>query len=304
MKKALKNLYKSYFSLSKGERIGMFVLIGLIILITIIPFFVIKTTNEASNFDSFDSLVNQLNHNSKENNIERIDKNQNYKNQSIRFDFNPNNIDEEGLIELGFTSYIAKRIVNFRTKGGSFRKADDLYKIYGIDSGLVTGLMPFIIIPSSNIEENKLYEKNAYKNNTGQKKVEEPTDINLADTSELKKIYGIGSKLANRIVQYREKLGGFYSYSQLNEVWGLNPSLVELLQKRFVVDRETIKKININTVEQKTLEQHPYIGFKTAKSIMAYKKQHGKFNKIEDLRKIISLKDSVIIRLNNYLIVE
>jgi len=303
MKKAIRNLYKSYFSLSKGERVGMFVLIGLILLLTVPPFFVIKTSKETTNFDSFDSLVNQLNQNSKETIVEQRGKNQSNKSQSIRFEFNPNTIEEAGLIELGFTSYLAKRIANFRSKGGSFKNADDLYKIYGIDSGLVTELKPFISIPSVNNEENKPFEKSAY-NNKGQKKSEIPTDINIADTIELKKIYGIGSKLANRIVVYREKLGGFYSYSQLNEVWGLNPSLIELLQKKFVVNRETIKKININTVEQKTLEQHPYIGFKTAKNIMAYKKQHGKFNTIEDLRKIISLKDSVIIRLNNYLIVE
>lgn len=298
MKKTLKNLYKSYFSLSRGERIGLLVLVGLILLVTVIPFFETKTTKETTNFDSFDSLVNELNNNSKKEKFEQI-----AKRETVRFEFNPNTIEEDGLIELGFTSYLAKRIVNFRSKGGSFRNADDLYKIYGIDSGLVTELKPFISIPSVNNEENKPFEKFT-NNNKGQKKSEIPTDINKADTSELKKIYGIGSKLANRIVLYREKLGGFYSYSQLNEVWGLNPSLIELLQKKFVVNRETIKKININTVEQKTLEQHPYIGFKTAKNIMAYKKQHGKFNTIEDLRKIISLKDSVIIRLNNYLIVE
>lgn len=299
MKKALKNLYKSYFSLSRGERIGLLILVGLIILVTVFPFFEIKTTQETTNFDSFDSLVNELNKNSKKEKFE-----QSAKSETVRFEFNPNTIEEAGLIELGFTSYLAKRIVNFRSKGGSFKNADDLYKIYGIDSGLVTELKPFISIPSVNREENKPYEKFTYKSNTELRKIEVPTDINKADTTEFKKIYGIGSKLANRIVQYREKLGGFYSYSQLNEVWGLNQGLVELLQKKFVFNRETIKKININTVEQKTLEQHPYIGFKTAKNIMAYKKQHGKFNTIEDLRKIISLKDSVIIRLNNYLIVE
>lgn len=299
MKKALKNLYKSYFFLSRGERIGFLFLVGLILLTTVIPFFEIKTNNETTNFDSFDSLVNELNTNSKKEKLQQINKS-----ETIRFEFNPNTIEEAGLIELGFTSYLAKRILNFRSKGGSFKKADDLYKIYGIDSGLVNELKPFISIPSFDNNENKPYEKNTYKSNIEVGKIDVPTDINKADTSELKKLYGIGSKLANRIVLYREKLGGFYSYSQLNEVWGLNQGLVEVLQKKFVINKETIKKININTVEQKTLEQHPYIGYKVAKNIMAYKKQHGKFNTIEDLRKIISLKDSVIIRLNNYLIVE
>jgi competence ComEA-like helix-hairpin-helix protein len=244
-------------------------------------------------------LVNALNSKSKNEIVE-----QSQKIKSVRFNFNPNTIEEEGLIELGFTTFLAKRIVNFRSKGGTFKKADDLYKIYGIDSALVTELSPFIMIPSLDFEENKPYEKYANKNNTEFRKTEKTIDINTADTNDLKKIYGIGSKLANRIILYREKLGGFYSYSQLNEVWGLNPGLVELLQKKFIINNTIIKKININTIDQKTLEQHPYIGFKTAKSILNYKKQHGKFNTIEDLRKIISLKDSVIIRLNNYLIVE
>jgi competence ComEA-like helix-hairpin-helix protein len=277
----------------------MFVLLGLIISVTIFPFFAIKSSSQSTNFDSFDSLVNALNSKSKNEIVE-----QSQKIKSVRFNFNPNTIEEEGLIELGFTTFLAKRIVNFRSKGGTFKKADDLYKIYGIDSALVTELKPFIVIPSLDFEENKPYEKYANKNNTEFRKTEKTIDINTADTNDLKKIYGIGSKLANRIILYREKLGGFYSYSQLNEVWGLNPGLVELLQKKFIINNTIIKKININTIDQKTLEQHPYIGFKTAKSILNYKKQHGKFNTIEDLRKIISLKDSVIIRLNNYLIVE
>ena len=104
MKKTLKNLYRSYFSLSRGERTGFLVLVGLIVLITIIPFFEIKTTKETINFDSFDSLVNKLNNNSKKEKYEQITKS-----ETIRFEFNPNTIEEAGLLELGFTSYIAKK---------------------------------------------------------------------------------------------------------------------------------------------------------------------------------------------------
>ena len=42
-------------------------------------------------------------------------------------------------------------------------------------------------------------------------------DINTADTTAFISLPGIGSKLAARIVNFRDKLGGFYSIDQVGE---------------------------------------------------------------------------------------
>lgn len=302
MKKAIKNTIKNFLSFTQRERIGFFVIVFLIMVVTIWPYLITPKVLPPSNFDSFDSLAHLLNNNEI---VEQKIQPENIVKE--KFHFNPNVINEQGLMDLGFSNYLAKRIVNFRSKGGVFYKPSDLYKIYGVDSVFIEQLLPYVELPIIQKGEmiaeknngNKLQNTN-YKSPINSTKI----DINLADTTDLKKVYGIGSKLSKRIILYRNKLGGFYSFSQLNEVWGLNIELVESIKNKFELNPGYIQKININTVDKKALEQHPYVGYKTAQSIDNFKKQHGSFNTINDLNKIISLKDSVIFRLNNYFMVK
>lgn len=47
-------------------------------------------------------------------------------------------------------------------------------------------------------------------------------ELNSADTTELKQLRGIGSKLSQRIVKYRKKIGGFTRKEQLKDIYGLS----------------------------------------------------------------------------------
>ncbi len=47
-------------------------------------------------------------------------------------------------------------------------------------------------------------------------------EINRADTTEWKRLRGIGTVLSARIVKYRTKIGGFKSVEQLQKIYGLS----------------------------------------------------------------------------------
>ena len=113
-----------------------------------------------------------------------------------------------------------------------------------------------------------------------------PVDINTADTSLFIALPGIGSRLAARIILFREKLGGFYSIEQLTEIYGLQDSVFQLIKSRLQISHTGLRKININTSGVDSLNAHPYINFAEARAIVQYRTQHGAFNDINELLKI------------------
>jgi DNA uptake protein ComE-like DNA-binding protein len=221
--------------------------------------------------------------------------------------FNPNTSSEEEFIALGFKAEIASRIINYRSKGGVFRIKDDLYRIYNIDSSLVDTLYSFIDLPKR-IKRKPLavheYDtlarhKTVYK----LKEVELPDfDINMADTSMLQTINGIGSVLSNRIIEYRDNLGGIIDLNQLYEVYNLDSLVVEkLLDKTFISNEFEPKLLMINRLSEKQLAAHPYISWRQARLIIAYRNQHGDFITEDDLLKVYSVNREIVKKMKPYL---
>jgi len=212
------------------------------------------------------------------------------------FSFDPNKVSKQDLEKLGLSTSLAGRIVNFRSKGGKFLIKKDVSKIYGMDSVLFKKLWPFINLPESIAKEERVprFEKK-------EKPVVAKFDLNIADTSQLTRIYGIGPKLSLRIIAFREKLGGFVTSLQLSEIYGLDSVVVqELTSKSFVDENFQPKRISINTATEKELGAHPYIKYKLAKAIVAYRKQHGLFTSTRDLTKISILDEKTFLRLKPY----
>lgn len=202
------------------------------------------------------------------------------------FKFDPNTATKNEFISLGFSDKLAARIINYRNKGGMFRSKPDLLKLYGMDSIFYSRLEPHILLPET--KEKPQVEKKDFA--TREKSVKEkPQKFNLneADTVQLEKIYGIGPALAKRIIKYRERLGGFVMQEQLSEVYGLDTAVVKrIISASYLSDPADAKKINLNTVDEKTLAAHPYFGRKIASAIVAYRFQHGNFESVDDLSRI------------------
>ena len=321
----LKKWVRGYFGFSQQETNGFIALSSLffIILITL-TFFTSNTSNysetqKKADLAQLETWVQEL----EKQNIQPKKKQfysyasrkpksskQNYKSYTERKielkEFNPNTASQDELESLGFPSYLASRLIKYRNAGGKFKKKGDLKKLYGLKDELYESLEPFIVFPekytitelavkkdSANIE-TRTFEREKFEIH--------PFDLTNADTSQLKQVRGIGSKLSARIVAYRDKLGGFHSLEQLKEVWGLKPEVITELKKYVSIpSAPSIHKIKINEIDFEGLRQHPYISYKQAKFIINYRTQHGKYESLADLVKIKMLEQELIQKLSPYL---
>ncbi|CAG5078133.1 helix-hairpin-helix domain-containing protein [Parvicella tangerina] len=164
-----------------------------------------------------------------------------------------------------------------------------------------------VSIPEAEIVELKT-TKGYYPvaNNSGQESIEKDykeliIELNKADTTILKKLYGIGSGYAKRIVKYREALGGFVNLNQLSEVYGLKPETIENILPHLVLKNPNTKKINVNTATTDDLKAHPYIDWKVANSIVQIRNNYGKFASIDEITKSVLIDDELYNRLKPYL---
>lgn len=214
------------------------------------------------------------------------------------FLFDPNQVTVREMDSLGFPANLSVRIARYREKGGRFRVKNDLLKIYGVDTTFYRSLYSYIRLPEK-------IERHDVAGNIPEKRITKKTerfDLNLADTSQLKKIKGIGEKLSLRILHYRESLGGFTNMNQLNEVYGLDSAVVNrLIKSSFIEENSSPRRMDINKVAEKDLSAHPYISKSAAKAIVSYRFQHGEFTQVSELRNIPLLDETTIQKITPYL---
>lgn len=128
----------------------------------------------------------------------------------------------------------------------------------------------------------------------------ETIELNSADTSDLKMIPGIGTGFANKIVKYRNALGGYISISQLTEVWGLDDDLYNKITP-YITIVPANKKVKINSDDFKTLNKHPYISYQQAQVIIDIRERKGLIESIERLSLLDEFTDSNIKQLKPYI---
>lgn len=210
------------------------------------------------------------------------------------FSFNPNTADSATLLQLGFAPRVIKGMLNFRNKGGKFRKPEDLFKLYHVDSTRVQQLLPYVQL---DVEESKYHTSTQ----TYTKPAPQVVEINTADSVALVKLYGIGPRMASKIITYRNEVGGFFTVNQLAEIWGFDPLLIDELKGKITADATQVRYLHINQVSYEELKKHPYLRFKQAAAIVNYRKQHGAFTTANELKSVIIIPDSTIRKLEPYL---
>ncbi|HMG92625.1 MAG TPA: helix-hairpin-helix domain-containing protein [Chryseolinea sp.] len=223
--------------------------------------------------------------------------------ESTLFHFDPNHATQEELQALGFSTGLATRIDRYRQKGGKFLVKKDLLKIYGIDSSFYKQLSAFIDLPERSEQKRILKERTVYeRKSTSVKTASAKFDLNKADTSQLMIVGGIGTKRSQRIIKYRDALGGFIHMDQIQEVYGLDTTVVRRLSvESFIAEDYQPVTMNINSSDEKRLASHPYLSNAAARSIVAYRFQHGEFKTIEELRNIHALDEKTIQKITPYL---
>lgn len=214
------------------------------------------------------------------------------------FAFDPNTIGQMEWESLGLSARQASAILKYRAKGGKFRKVEDLEKMYTISRQMFIRLAPYVRI-ADRPGGTKYVQSLHMPYRKPEMKV--MVELNAADTTELDRIKGIGRVFANRIVKYRERIGGFCKKEQLMEVFGLDSAKYDEIKDQVMVDLSILKKINVNTAEFNDLKNHPYIRYKQINAIIQYRKQHGNYSNIADLNKVVILNQETIKRLEPYL---
>ncbi len=125
-------------------------------------------------------------------------------------------------------------------------------------------------------------------------------NINSADTTELKSLPGIGSFFARNIVEYREKLGGYVEINQLLEVYAFDSSRLETITPYINIDSISLRKINVNTDDFKTILRHPYIEYEDVKNVVNHREKRGFIKNWDEYLKVVG-RDDVDERLRWYL---
>jgi DNA uptake protein ComE-like DNA-binding protein len=201
------------------------------------------------------------------------------------YPFNPNFITDFKGYKLGMSIEEIDRLLAYRKQNKFVNSAAEFQTVTQVSDSLLNAISPYFKFPEwvkNKKEYNSTYDKTEFS------KAEKIVilDINEATKEDLMKVYGIGDKISDRILEQKSKLGAFVSMEQMNDVWGLSPEVIENLNKYFVVkSTSNIKRISINNASVKELSQFPFFRYALAKEIVIYRSMHGDI-KIEDLTKI------------------
>jgi DNA uptake protein ComE-like DNA-binding protein len=126
-------------------------------------------------------------------------------------------------------------------------------------------------------------------------------ELNGCDSTEVVVVPQFGNKRAQKLVEYREQLGGFYVFEQVKEVYILQNIEIDLLKKYFTLDVSLIRKININTATYKELVAHPYIDSYLAKLLINHREKKGNFTSMDEIQKATNAYQELIEKLKHYI---
>ena len=215
----------------------------------------------------------------------------NQENSNKIYPFNPNFISDYKGYKLGMTEAQIDKLHQLREQNKYVNSKSEFQKLTGVSNEWMKKYAIYFKFPDWVTNRTNINFKSKFEN-TYQKFDKKETkivvqDLNTADQIALEKAYMIGEKLAIRIISEREKFGNFVSMEQLGFIWGISPEAISDLNKKFQIKSTgNLKKININTVTIKELQQFPYFNYTIAKNIVTFRSMNGDFKKSEDLTNV------------------
>ena len=231
------------------------------------------------------------------------------------FVFDPNTADSTQLLRLGLQPWQVRNIYKYRAAGGVYREKTDFARLYGLTVKQYRELEPYIRISDDYLPASTLlkHEKRGYQEGTRDSARQnhgpvplphyspklrpgETLELTTADTTTLKTIPGIGPYFARKIVQYGQRLGGYVSIDQLDEIEDFPQDAKQYL----VINEAHPQKLNLNKLSLNELKRHPYINFYQARAITDYRRLHGPIHSLQDLRLSKDFTPEAITRLEPY----
>jgi len=271
---------RKWFSFSKGERVAIITILAAILILILACLFrpTRKSLSDASlhNLDSLLALRQAA--------IEAQQQKQAEQPQEVAelhpFPFNPNTLTEEEWQQMGLTDRQIRNIMNYKAKGGKFYSKNDLGKLYTISEEDFAQLEPFIVLPevsrsASSKSASKRQEELVGEEHKPTKKAIPIVDLNTVDSTTLVELPQIGGYMASRIIEFREKLGGFVNMEQLRDVKGMDSTRFATIQPYIKIGEVEIQKVDVNRADFKTLVHHPYLNYEQVKRIFNQREKRG-----------------------------
>lgn len=264
---------KSHFWYTKSQRNGILLLLALLFSVQFI-FLYVDFSNEASmhskELAQFQASLDSL-------------KQRESAKPEITYTFNPNYITDHKGYQLGMTPDQIDLLHAFRKEGKFVNSAKEFQAITQINDSLLNLLSIKFKFPSWVGDQKNIPLKT--------KKTTSSTtrDLNKVTASELKTVTGLEWKMAQRIIAYRNLLKGFSLDEQLFEVYDLSQESAKQILKNFnVLDKPNIEKIDVNSSSFKSVLALPYIDYELTRRIFKYRDENGRYENIENLKKIDS----------------
>jgi len=203
-----------------------------------------------------------------------------------------NTVDTSVLFRMGVPPRLARQWVKFRDRGGSFVRKEDVGKLYNMPDSTLKRIMPYLKTPDLQKKRESYQEED---------RTPVMVNVNTASSEELQQVRGIGTYYADKIIAYRDKLGGFLTLDQVGETPGLREGAFEDLREKLTMTQEDPRFIRINFISEWKLAQHPYISKKQAEIVILNRRNHGKYRTREDLLETVVLDAATVDRLLPYI---
>ncbi len=304
------NKLKSHFRFNKQERSGIFFLLLSIVSLQIGYYFYGHFSEDAQQ----DALG--VDHET-QTEIDAL-KQAALKKDSVKiYPFNPNFITDYKGYVLGMSTDEIDRLHAFRKNGKFANTAEEFQKVTQVSDSLLDAISPQFKFPewTKKSMQSAVSSKQYAVGRRSDKKGSAPRkgfgegqqnvvilDLNAATAQELTTINGIGEKLSARILKFRDRLGGFLSDDQLNDVYGLDPEVVERTLEKFrVLKKPDIHKINVNTASAYEIATLVYIQKQVAESIVEYRNVNNGILSLDELSTIEGFPSDKIDRIALYL---
>lgn len=286
---------KSHFQFTNQKRNGIFLLITIIVVLQVVYAFVdfSKDHIELKNkeLDAFREELDSLRLVEIENKKPKV------------YPFNPNYITDYKGYTLGMSNEEIDRLHKFRESNQWVNSAKQFQQVTKVSDSLLNKISPFFKFPEwvTNPKPKANAYSNSYSINSGSKTFAQKIDLNKATASQLQKIYGVGEKLSERIISYRNKnKGGFVADVELAEIYGLTPEVIGRIKNDFTVKTpRAIKTYNLNTASRDELVLIKYIDYEVANNIIEERTLRDGFKSLDELTKVedFPLKKIEIIKL-------
>ena len=284
--------FRSHFALNKSQRNGIFILLLLIIILQAVIIWMNYLPSHSEGVENDEELTLFRNR------LDSISKVKQHTRDTI-YPFNPNYLTDHKAYQLGMNMEEIDRLLNYRKQGNWINSSEDFKQVTQVDDSLLKKLSPSFRFPEWVTKRNI---DNVDNNLRSAPVTVVFRDINSASAEDLKQINGIGEVLAERIVKYRYRLGGFQDMIQLNDVYGLSPEVISRVKMQFkVITKPAITKVSINTASESEISAMPYFNPELARKIVNYRNLHERIRSFEELKSIPDFPADKIERIQLYL---